>query len=57
MYHKAIKITAVNDDASALTITLRDPVSQKAIDIINRLVDVYNNEAIEDKNQYFRQYC
>jgi len=50
-YVKRMSIAAVNQDASALTISMNDPVPEKGIDIINKLVKVYNEEAIEDKNQ------
>lgn len=38
------------DWSSALTLSLVDPVPQKGVDILNTLVEVYNKEAIEDKN-------
>ena len=50
-YNTKMTIAAVNKDASALTISMESSVPQKGIDIINKLVEVYNNEAINDKNQ------
>ncbi|MGF7232884.1 GumC family protein, partial [Arachidicoccus sp.] len=50
-YNKKITIAAVNQNASALTISMNDAVPQKGIDIIKELVAVYNQEGIEDKNQ------
>src|SRR5690606_37379010 len=49
--NRAITISPVNKDASVLTISLVDAVPEKAEDIINKLVEVYNREAIDDKNQ------
>src|SRR5690606_4928087 len=50
-YNQAISISPVNKDASVLTISLVDAVPDKAEDIINKLIEVYNREAIDDKNQ------
>jgi len=49
-YNHAITIAPINKQASVLSITLKDPIPEKAKDIINKLMDVYNIEAIEDKN-------
>ena len=49
-YNHAINITPVNKQASVLNIILKDPIPEKAKDIINKLMEVYNAEAIEDKN-------
>ncbi|WP_257658723.1 GumC family protein [Parapedobacter lycopersici] len=50
-YNNEISIEPVNKDASVLKITLVEPVRQRGVDIINKLVELYNSEAIEDKNQ------
>lgn len=50
-YNQEISIEPVNKDASVLTIKLVEPVRQKGVDIINKLIDLYNQEALEDKNQ------
>src|SRR5690554_474157 len=50
-YSSRLNVTPVNKEASVLTISLVDPVPQKGIDIINTLIEVYNKEAVEDKNQ------
>ncbi|WP_242693362.1 GumC family protein [Sabulibacter ruber] len=49
-YHNALKIVQVNENASVLNLTLTDPKPERAQDIINKLVEVYNKEASEDKN-------
>src|SRR5690606_21491753 len=50
-YNNRISINHVNKDASVLAIALIDAVPQKAQDVINKLIEVYNRDAIEDKNQ------
>src|SRR5690606_7913951 len=45
------EINPVNKDASVITISLIEPVVAKGVDILNKLVEVYNREAVEDKNQ------
>jgi len=49
-YSSVISVTPVNKTASVLTLSLVDPVPDKGIDIINKLIDVYNREEVEDKN-------
>ncbi|WP_018479261.1 GumC family protein [Pontibacter roseus] len=49
-YNRSISILPKRDDASVLRISLVEPVPEKGIHIINKLVEVYNKEAIEDKN-------
>ena len=49
-YNKVVSIQSPNKIASILHISLVDPIPEKAKNIINKLVSVYNNEAIEDKN-------
>ncbi|WP_046311489.1 GumC family protein [Pontibacter korlensis] len=49
-YSQAIQIGPVNKSASVLWVGLTDPIPEKAKDIVNKLIEVYNKEAIEDKN-------
>jgi tyrosine-protein kinase Etk/Wzc len=53
-YNHSITITPVGKQTSILNISLKDPVGEKAKDIVNKLIEVYNKEAIEDKNQMSR---
>ena len=48
-YKKKLKISLDNDKSNVITISLKDPVEQKAKDIINGLIDTYNQNAVEDK--------
>ncbi len=50
-YNEEIAIEPVNKDASVLIINLVEPVRQKGVDIVNKLIELYNQEALEDKNQ------
>ena len=50
-YNHAIAIAPINRDSNVLSVILKDPIPEKAKDIINKLMDVYNIEAIEDKNE------
>lgn len=49
-YNQAIMIYPNREDASVLRISLTDPIPEKGKSIINKLIEVYNKEAIEDKN-------
>lgn len=50
-YNKQLTVAPVNKDASVLAISLPHPVPEKGKDILKKLIEVYNKEAIEDKNQ------
>jgi tyrosine-protein kinase Etk/Wzc len=49
-YSKSLNVSIVNKQASVLSLNLVDSVPKKGIDILNKLVEVYNKEAVEDKN-------
>jgi len=49
-YQKRIDVSLVNKDATVIGLSLNYPNTDKAKDIINKLVEVYNNDAINDKN-------
>ncbi len=50
-YSEKIKIEAVNKRASVIRITLIESVPQKGKDIVNKLLEVYSKEALEDRNR------
>lgn len=50
-YAKKIQIALANKNATIINLTLRDEVPQRAEDVLNTLIDVYNEEAINDKNR------
>ena len=47
-----VKIEAVNRRASVIRLSLIEAVPQKGKDIINKLLEVYSNEALEDRNRF-----
>ncbi|RZK42727.1 MAG: polysaccharide biosynthesis tyrosine autokinase [Hymenobacter sp.] len=49
-YSQAIGIQPVGKSSNVLTLSLVDPIPEKAKNIINKLMYVYNRESIEDKN-------
>lgn len=49
-YNRKLTVAPVNKNASVLSLSLTDPVPAKGVAILNKLVEVYNNEAVEDKN-------
>ena len=50
-YLQKLQVKTVGDYSSVLRIQMEDPVPEKASDIINVLIEVYNQAAIDDKNQ------
>lgn len=49
-YTEELKAEEVNKKASVLTLSLTEPVAEKSKNILNKLIEVYNREAVEDKN-------
>ncbi|WP_017732628.1 GumC family protein [Nafulsella turpanensis] len=45
-----LKVETVNKDASVLKISMETSIPERGKDIINKLVEVYNKEDVEDKN-------
>lgn len=50
-YKEKITITNTDEKSNIIDIRLEDQIKQKAIDIVNTLVKVYNENAIEDKQE------
>ncbi|GAB3203686.1 capsular exopolysaccharide synthesis family protein [Pontibacter aydingkolensis] len=50
-YNSRLTVAPVNKEASVLNISLTDAVPDKGVAIINKLIEVYDKEAVEDKNQ------
>jgi len=50
-YSGSIDVEVANKMASVLKVSLLDPVPQKGKDIVNKLIEVYNKEAVFVKNQ------
>lgn len=49
-YTNRMEIKPVNKNASVLTITLTDPVKERGKAILTKLIEVYNKDAVADKN-------
>lgn len=49
-YSSKLNVTPINKQASALYLAITDPVREKGKDILDKLVEVYKKEAVEDKN-------
>lgn len=49
-YNRALKVETINRRASVIRISIIDSVPQKGKDILNKLLEVYNKEALEDRN-------
>ncbi len=50
-YAGRVQLKRIGDWSSVLEMSLRDPVSQKAADVLNMLAEVYNEASIQDKNR------
>lgn len=50
-YSGRLDVFIVNKLASVLRISLTDPVPEKGILVLNKLIEIYNKEAIRDKNK------
>ena len=52
-YRSVLKVQRIGDQlaSSVLELSIMDPVPEKASDIINTLIDIYNEEEIRDENK------
>jgi capsular exopolysaccharide synthesis family protein len=49
-YFSRLKVAALNKTSSVVSLTITDPVMEKAEDFLDNLILVYNNDAAADKN-------
>jgi tyrosine-protein kinase Etk/Wzc len=49
-YNEGLKVEAVNKKASVIRISLIESMPQRGKDILNKLLEVYSKEALEDRN-------
>ena len=49
-YNRAVNVQPINKNASIIYLSLTDPIPEKAKDVVNKLMEVYNREAVEDKS-------
>jgi tyrosine-protein kinase Etk/Wzc len=50
-YNQMLTVSSANKDASVLNLSFISSVPAKGRDILNKLLQVYNKEAVEDKNE------
>nr|WP_299167776.1 polysaccharide biosynthesis tyrosine autokinase [uncultured Allomuricauda sp.] len=48
-YQTKVNVTSADKLSNILNITLTDPIKQRAIDVINSLIEINNDNAVEDK--------
>lgn len=53
-YVGSLSINLTNNYSSVLEMTFKSPIPKKGVDILNTLVEVYNQATIEDKNRVGR---
>ncbi len=49
-YKSRVSVSPISKTTSIVELSLVDPVPQKAADLLNTIVDIYNQDAIDDKN-------
>jgi capsular exopolysaccharide synthesis family protein len=49
-YQRKLKVNQDDLSSNILTLSMEDAIPQRSIDIINKVVEVYNIEAVKDKN-------
>jgi tyrosine-protein kinase Etk/Wzc len=49
-YSKLLKVDPISKQATVLTISLEDAIPERGKDFLNKLLEEYNNAAVEDKN-------
>ncbi|HBK31047.1 MAG TPA: tyrosine protein kinase [Porphyromonadaceae bacterium] len=49
-YRSALSVQQASQNASVLDVSLNTPYTEKGIDFLNKLVEVYNNNTLQDKN-------
>lgn len=53
-YKGRLTIAPLNEKSSVVELTLTDPVAKKAEDLLNMIIAIYNQDAIDDKNYISR---
>ena len=56
-YKNALGIQQEEEEASILTLALKDSSPARAEDVLNTLITVYNEEAIKRKESGGSEYC
>lgn len=48
-YRGRLDVSALSKNSSVVALTIKDPLKDKAVDFLNMLIEVYNEDAIADK--------
>jgi len=48
-YRGRLNVSALNKNSSVVALSINDPLKDKAVDFLNKLIEVYNEDAIADK--------
>jgi tyrosine-protein kinase Etk/Wzc len=54
-YINTILIEPIDEKSRVISISIKETIKQKGIAIINNLIDQYNADAVEDKNQVYKK--
>ena len=49
-YNAALNVQPIKEGSNVISLSLTTPIKDKGVDILNKLVEVYNKEASEDRN-------
>jgi tyrosine-protein kinase Etk/Wzc len=49
-FRSRLKVEPISKTSSVVNVTVTDPVQKKAEDFLNRMIQIYNEDAAEDKN-------
>ncbi|MFN8435989.1 MAG: GNVR domain-containing protein, partial [Cytophagales bacterium] len=49
-YLSRLTVAPINKNSSVVELSINDPVAEKAEDFLNKVIEVYNQDAIDDKN-------
>ena len=52
-YNARLEVDVANKQSSIINLTLKDENIKRAEDVLNTLIEVYKNDAIEDKTRFF----
>jgi capsular exopolysaccharide synthesis family protein len=54
-YNNAVSVEPIDDKSRVVSISIKETIKQKGIAVINNLIDQYNADAVEDKNQVYKK--
>lgn len=51
---EGLEVSAVGEQSSTLSLTLKDNLPSRAEDVLNELIKLYNQQSVEEKNKVFK---